>query len=56
MNLDGSGLYGALIHSAFTCALFGSALLTFIVLWRHGRLDMDDEAAEQMVHQEEENG
>lgn len=52
-TLDGTGLYGTLLHTAFAAAFFGSAALIFFQLWRRGRLDMDEDAAIQMLKSEE---
>ncbi len=41
--IDGQGIYGFILHYASLFALFGSALLVFLNLWRHKRLDMDEE-------------
>lgn len=53
-TLDGTGLYGTLIHFAFSAAFFGSAVLIFLYLWKKGRLDMDEEPAARMVNDDDE--
>lgn len=52
--LDGGGVYGHFYASSFLFALFGSAFLIFVYLWRKGRLDMDEEPKFQMLEDEEE--
>lgn len=46
---DGSGIYGSILHYSLLLALAGSTILVFIYLWRKGRLDIDEEAKEQMM-------
>lgn len=52
--LDGTGLYGSLIQDTFSFSCFLSALLIFIYLWRKGKLDMDQTAANEMLEIDEE--
>jgi hypothetical protein len=54
--LDGSGVYGHILHYSLMFAMIGSAVLVFIYLWRKGRLDMDEDPKRQMMNQEEEGG
>jgi len=54
--IDGTGLYGAVLHYAMTIALVSSALLFFIYFWFKGRLDLDENPKWQMMQcSEEEN-
>ncbi len=39
---DGQGIYGFVLHYSLLFAFFGSALITFVYLWRKKRLDMDE--------------
>lgn len=52
-TLDGSGLYGSLIHSSVALFFGGSALLIFFFLWKKGRLDMNEEPALHMLKDEQ---
>jgi len=52
--LDGTGLYGSLIHSSFAFFFFGGALLIFCFLWKKGGLDMDEGPALHMLIDEHE--
>lgn len=47
--IDGEGIYGTFLNYAFTVSMAGGALILFIYLWSKGRLDMDEEAKEQMM-------
>lgn len=40
--IDGSGVYGAMLHYATVIFLVGSALIIFVYLWSKGRLNMDE--------------
>lgn len=60
MQIDGYGIQGMVLHYGLIAFLVGSALLLFLYLWYKGRLDMDDEPANQMIkmsedHPEEDN-
>lgn len=48
--LDGGGIYGNVFYWSSAIALCGSAVLFFVHFWRKGRLDMDQEPAEQMLN------
>jgi hypothetical protein len=50
--LDGQGMYGALLTYGLTWALMGSSILVFLVLWRRGKLDMDESPKYQMMDQD----
>lgn len=52
--LDGSGIYGELLHFAFAALFFGGALMIFLQLWKKGRLDMDEEPAVRMLYDDSE--
>jgi hypothetical protein len=54
MNIDGTGIYGELLHYSLIIALVGSAFLVFVYLLRKGRLDMDEEPKIQMMASDEE--
>jgi hypothetical protein len=54
-TLDGTGIYGEILHFAFAALFFGGALLIFIYLWRKGRLDMDEDPARRMLEDEPED-
>ncbi len=51
--LDGSGVYGGVLHYALVISLVGSAFLIFFYLWRKGRLDIDEDPKYQMMRTEE---
>ena len=53
--VDGFGVYGNMLHYGIVVGLVGSALLIFIVLWRKGRLDMDEEPKLRMMQHDEED-
>lgn len=55
VTLDGGGVQGHVLHYAVTVAMVGSAFLVFLYLWSKGRLDMDEEAKERMLGEEEED-
>ncbi len=42
--IDGQGIYGFILHYSLLFALFGSAALTFIYLWRKKKLGFNEEA------------
>lgn len=42
--IDGQGIYGFVLHYCLLFALFGSALIVFLYLWRKKRLGLDEEA------------
>lgn len=44
---------GAALHFGLLLGLFGSAVLAFLYFWRKGRLDMEQEVAEQMLENNE---
>ena len=52
--VDGFGIYGNMLHYGIVLGLVGSALLIFSVLWKKGRLDMDEEPKLRMMQQDEE--
>jgi hypothetical protein len=52
-EMDGSGVYGGILHYALIMAFMGSALLAFIYFWSKGRLDMDEEPKIAMMKNEE---
>ena len=52
--VDEFGITGTYMHFAFLSAFVGSALLVFIVMWRHGRLDFDESPKFQMMEEGEE--
>ncbi|MCB1111588.1 MAG: hypothetical protein H7A37_04055 [Chlamydiales bacterium] len=52
-QLDGGGVVGETLHYALSIAMFGSALLVFLYLWRKGRLDMDQDPANKMMETDE---
>lgn len=47
--MDGFGYTGAVLHFALNAALFGSAVLLMIFLWRRGRLDFDESPKIKMM-------
>lgn len=51
--LDGGGVQGHIFHYALTVALVGSSFLVFLYLWYNKKLDMDEEAKQQMFLDEE---
>ncbi len=51
--IDGEGIYGFCLHYSLLFALFGSALIIFLYLWRTKRLGMDEEAKYFMFDEEE---
>lgn len=53
MILDAGGVYGQYYHYAFTIFFSGAAFIMFAYLWWKGRLDMDEEAKEQMMNKDE---
>lgn len=48
--VDTTGLYGTILHYAFTIAIVGSAMIYFVYLWFKGRLDMDESPKWQMLN------
>lgn len=52
--LDGSGVYGNIMHYAMVLFFVGSAFLIFLYLWRKGKLNMDEEAKYEMMRSEKE--
>lgn len=42
-EVDGIGVYGAMLLYSTILAMGGSAFLLFLYLWHKGRLDMDEE-------------
>lgn len=46
---DGGGIYGSIWHYSMLFFMMGSTLLIFFRLWLKGRLDMDEEAKNQMM-------
>ncbi len=52
---DSIGIYGNILHHSLVMCFMGSALLVFIYCWRKGRLDMDDDAANQMMQMSDDN-
>lgn len=53
IDLDGAGFLGSVMIFSIMLAFFGTALLAFLYLWWKGRLDMDDEPAKRMLHDNE---
>lgn len=53
--VDGFGIYGNMLHYGIVVGLVGSALLIFTVLWKKGRLDMDEEPKLRMMQTDEED-
>lgn len=52
---DSYGVYGSALHYSMVIALVGSAFLIFLLLWKKGRLDMDEDASLQMMKDDMEN-
>ena len=52
-EMDGSGIYGGILHYALIMAFMGSALLAFIHFWRKGQLNMDEEPKILMMRNDE---
>lgn len=50
---DSTGIHGLYLHYALLFSLFGSALITFIYLWRTKRLDIDEEAKYTMMEEDD---
>lgn len=50
---DPSGVFGSLLSYSLTVAFAGGAFLIFLHLWRKGRLDLDEDASNQMMKQHE---
>lgn len=55
MTVDAGGVYGESLHYALIIFLSGSAFILFLYFWSKGRLDMDEEPKEQMMHHEGED-
>lgn len=51
--VDAVGLFGNLFEYACVIALGSSTILIFLYLWRRGSLGYDEEAAQEMVNQDE---
>lgn len=52
-EMDGSGVYGGILHYGLIMAFMGSALLAFIHFWRKGQLNMDEEPKILMMRNDE---
>ncbi len=50
---DSLGLWGVAIHYAFILFFVGLATLFLLLLWRKGRLDMDEEPKWMMMEEED---
>lgn len=55
MIIDGSGIYGSLLHYAMVLFFVGSALLIFTYLWWTGKLGMSEGPKYRMMDDEENN-
>ena len=53
MILDPGGVYGQYLHYALTIFFSGTAFIVFLYFWSKGKLDMDEEAKEQMMKRED---
>ncbi len=49
MTLDAGGVYGQYFHYAGALFFTGAAFILFFYFWSKGKLDMDEEAKEQMM-------
>lgn len=54
-TLDGTGIYGEVLHFSFAAFFFAGSFLIFIYLWNKGRLDMDEGPAVRMFEDDSEN-
>lgn len=54
--MDGIGIYGIIEVFSLLFALMGATLLVLIYFWCKGRLGFDEEAAQQMMKEEREDG
>lgn len=54
--LDGSGIYGNIIHYTLIFLFMGLSGIAFLYFWAQGRLDMDDAAAIQMLKEDDTHG
>ncbi len=50
---DPSGVYGSVMSYAMTVFFAAGAFMIFIYLWVKGRLDLDEDAKDQMMKQRE---
>jgi len=53
--IDGFGVSGSALHYGLVISFAGSALFTFLYLWKKKRLDMDESPKYQMLQSEDEN-
>lgn len=51
--IDSVGLIGNIFETALVLALGFSTILVFIYLWKTKRLDLDEEAAQDMVKRDD---
>ena len=51
---DPSGVYGSIMSYALTIFFAAGAFMIFVYLWMKGRLDLDEDAKEQMMRHREE--
>lgn len=51
--IDSIGLMGNIFETALVLALGFSTILVFIYLWKSKRLDLDEEAAQDMVKRDD---
>lgn len=51
--IDSIGFFGNLFECSLVIALGTSTLLVFFYLWKRDRLGCDEQAAEQMVNQDD---
>lgn len=48
---DDAGFFGTLVAISFMVASFLGAFIIFIMLWRNGKLNFDEEAANLMLEE-----
>lgn len=46
------GISGSILHYGFTFATMSTASIVFMILWKKGRLDMDEEPKMQMLRKD----
>ncbi len=51
--MDATGFYGGVFHYAHVFFFVGTAMMIFLYLWWNGKLDMNENPARQMMHDEE---